>query len=105
MQRFRWPRRAPWLVVGLVVAVVAGAAAAVAVAGGGQPADLTFTPTHATQFTNIDVARAWAKNYYGAPGAVAGSGATATWNAPLSSPRVAAATSAWRCGSGAAGRP
>ena len=57
MQRFRWPRRAPWLVVGLVVAVVAGAAAAVAVAGGGQPADLTFTPTHATQFTNIDVAR------------------------------------------------
>src|ERR1700749_2007939 len=80
MQRFRWPR----LVVGLVVAVVAGAAAAVAVAGGGQPADLTFTPTHATQFTNIDVARAWAKNYYAAPGAVAGSGATATWNAPLS---------------------
>ena len=50
------PRRALWLVVGLAVA---GAAAAVAVAGGGQPADLTFTPKHATQFTNIDVARAW----------------------------------------------
>ena len=33
--------------------------------------------------TNIDVGRAWAKNYYGAPTAVSGSGATATWDAPL----------------------
>jgi hypothetical protein len=33
--------------------------------------------------TNIDVARAWAKNYYGAPSAVAGSGATGTWDTPL----------------------
>jgi predicted secreted acid phosphatase len=33
--------------------------------------------------TNIDVARAYAKNYYGAPTAVAGSGPTATWSAPL----------------------
>ena len=50
-------------------------AAGVAVAASGlQPADLTFTPKHATDFTNIDVARAWAKNYYGAAGAVAGSG-------------------------------
>ena len=32
---------------------------------------------------NIDVGRAWAKNYYGAPSAVTGSGATATWDAPL----------------------
>jgi predicted secreted acid phosphatase len=72
------PRRSLWLVVGLAVA---GAAAAVAVAGGGQPADLTFTPKHATQFTNIDVARAWAKNYYGAPGAA--SGAAGNWDAPL----------------------
>jgi predicted secreted acid phosphatase len=82
MKRFARSRRAPWLVVGLVVAC---AAAAVAVAApGGQPADLTFTPKHATDFTNIDVARAWAKNYYGAPTAVAGSGSTATWDAPLS---------------------
>jgi predicted secreted acid phosphatase len=81
MQRFLWPRRAPWFVFGLVLA---GLVAAVAVAApGGQPADLTFTPKHATDFTNIDVARAWAKNYYGAPAAVAGSGATATWDAPL----------------------
>jgi len=76
MIRFQWPRRAPWLVLGLVIG---GLAAGVAVAASGlQPADLTFTPKHATDFTNIDVARAWAKNYYGAPGAVAGSGATAT---------------------------
>ena len=33
--------------------------------------------------TNIDVARAYAKNYYGAPTAVAGSGATGTWDTPL----------------------
>ena len=33
--------------------------------------------------TNVDVARAYAKNYYGAPTAVAGTGATATWNTPL----------------------
>jgi hypothetical protein len=32
---------------------------------------------------NIDVGRAWAKNYYGAPSAVAGSAANGTWNAPL----------------------
>ena len=82
MKRFARSWRAPWLVLGLVVAC---AAAAVAVAApGGQPADLTFTPKHATDFTNIDVARAWAKNYYGAPTAVAGSGSTATWDAPLS---------------------
>ena len=53
-----------------------------AVAGGG-PADLTFTPKTEAQMTNIDVARAYAKNYYGAPTAVSGSGATATWDAPL----------------------
>jgi len=33
--------------------------------------------------TNIDVARAYAKNYYGAPTGVSGSGATGTWNTPL----------------------
>jgi predicted secreted acid phosphatase len=68
------------LVLGLVIGALA-TVAAVAVAGL-KPADLTFTPKHATQFTNIDVARAWAKNYYGAPGAA--SGPNGNWDAPLS---------------------
>jgi predicted secreted acid phosphatase len=62
-----------------VITVLAGAAA-VAFAGL-QPADLTFTPKSEAQMTNIDVARAWAKNYYGAPTATSGPGGT--WNAPL----------------------
>lgn len=67
------------LVLGLAIAAVA-TVATVAFAGL-KPADLGFTPTKADQFTNIDVGRAWAKNYYGAPGAAAGpSGA---WDAPL----------------------
>jgi predicted secreted acid phosphatase len=78
MKRLARPRRL-WLVVGLVIAVAA-AAAAVAVAGL-QPADLSFTPNSESQMTNIDVARAYAKNYYGAPTAT--SGASGTWNAPL----------------------
>jgi predicted secreted acid phosphatase len=83
MTRFTWPRRSLWLGVGLGI-VIAGLAAAVAVAAGGlHPADLTFTPKSERQFTNIDVARAWSKNYYGAPGAVAGSGSNGTWDAPL----------------------
>jgi predicted secreted acid phosphatase len=82
MKRLSLPRRSPWLVLGIVIGVVAATAAA-AVAGL-KPADLTFTPKSETQFTNVDVARAWAKNYYGAPHAVAGSGPTATWNQPLS---------------------
>jgi predicted secreted acid phosphatase len=77
------PRRSLWLGIGVggVLAVLA-AAAAVAVAGL-QPADLTFTPQSESQMTNIDVARAYAKNFYGAPAAIAGSGANGTWNAPL----------------------
>ena len=75
MKRLARPRRSLWLVIGLVIAVAA-AAAAVAVAGL-QPADLSFTPNSESQMTNIDVARAYAKNYYGAHGAVAGSGSTA----------------------------
>jgi len=63
----------------LIVAALA-ATAAVAVAGL-QPSDLSYTPKSEAQFTNIDVARAWAKNYYGAPTAT--SGASGTWNAPL----------------------
>jgi predicted secreted acid phosphatase len=65
---------------GLVVAVLAIGAAAVA---GLQPANLSYTPNSEGQMTNIDVSRAYAKNYYGAPLAVAGSGSTGTWNAPL----------------------
>jgi len=65
---------------GLIVVALAIGAAAVA---GLQPADLSYTPNSEGQMTNIDVARAYAKNYYGAPTAVTGSGATATWNAPL----------------------
>jgi len=67
------------LVLGLVVGALA-TVAAVAVAGL-KPADLTFTPKKASQFTNIDVARAWAKNYYGAPGAAAGP--NGNWDVPL----------------------
>jgi predicted secreted acid phosphatase len=82
MKRLARPRRSLWLVLGLLIAGLA-TVAAVAVAGL-QPADLTFTPKSEAQMTNVDVARAWAKNYYGAPTAVAGSGvATGTWNTPL----------------------
>lgn len=82
MTRLPRPRRSLWL--GIAIGIVcAGLGAAVAIAAGGnKPADLTFTPRSATDFTNIDVARAWAKNYYGAPGAAAGPGGA--WNAPLS---------------------
>ena len=81
MNRFTRLRRAPRLAIALVVAALLGASA-VAFAGL-QPADLGYTPNSEGQMTNIDVARAYAKNYYGAPTAVAGSGSTATWNAPL----------------------
>jgi predicted secreted acid phosphatase len=81
MKRFPRPRRSLRLAL---VLVIAGLATAATVAFAGlQPADLTFTPKSESQMTNIDVARAWAKNYYGAPTAVAGSGATGTWNTPL----------------------
>ncbi len=74
------PRRSLWLGLGLVAAVATAAAVAVA---GLQPADLGYTPKSEAQMTNIDVARAWAKNYYGAPTAVTGSGSTGTWPTPL----------------------
>jgi predicted secreted acid phosphatase len=80
MKRFTRPRRSLWLGLGLGIVIALAATVAVAAAGL-KPADLTFTPKHADDFTNIDVARAWAKNYYGAPGAAAGpSGA---WDQPL----------------------
>src|SRR4026208_2570503 len=81
MTRLTRPRRSLWLVFGLLIVGLA-TAAAIAVAGL-QPAAPTFTPKSEAQMTNIDVARAYAKNYYGAPTAVTGSGATATWNTPL----------------------
>jgi predicted secreted acid phosphatase len=81
MKRFPRPHRSLRLVL---VLVIAGLATAATVAFAGlQPADLTFTPKSEAQMTNIDVARAYAKNYYGAPTGVAGSGATGTWNTPL----------------------
>ena len=81
MKRLAKPRRSLWLGLGLgVLLAVAAAVAAVAIAGL-QPADLTFTPHSESQFTNIDVARAWAKNYYGAPGAA--TGPNGAWDAPL----------------------
>lgn len=70
-------RRTPWLVVVVAVVLTAAAAAVAAL----QPADLSYTPTSERKFTNIDVVRAWAKNYYGAPTAT--TGATGTWSAPL----------------------
>ena len=79
MQRFARPRRARWL-VGVVAVATLAIAAAVAVAGL-QPANLSYTPNSESQFTNIDVARAWAKNYYGAPAATTGT--AGTWSTPL----------------------
>ena len=79
MKRLARPRRLLWLGVVLVIAALA-AVAAVAVAGL-QPANLAFTPNSEGQMTNVDVARAWAKNYYGAP--TASSGPNGSWNTPL----------------------
>jgi len=79
MKRLSRPRRSLWLVLGLVIGVLA-TAATMAVAGL-QPADLNFTPRTEAQTTNVDVARAWAKNYYGAHSAV--SGPNGTWYTPL----------------------
>ena len=73
-------RRSPRLaiVLGLLALVVAGTAIAIAPQ---RPYDLTFTAKSESEIQNIDVVRAWLKNYYGAPTAVAGT--TGTWNAPL----------------------
>src|SRR5215467_14749854 len=71
-------RKLALAIAGLVVVALAVGAAAIA---GLQPADLTYTPNSESQMTNIDVARAYAKNYYGAPTATSGAGGT--WNAPL----------------------
>jgi predicted secreted acid phosphatase len=85
MKRLVRPR-APWVVLALGIAALA-AAGAVAVAGL-QPADLSYTPNSESQVTNVDVARAWIKNYYGSPGATTGkagdpTGKTQDWRSPL----------------------
>src|SRR3954452_25402375 len=74
-------RRFLWVGLGMVIAGIV-MAAALAVAGL-KPADLTFTPKTEQDMTNIDVARAYAKNYYGAPTAIVGSGGAGTWATPL----------------------
>ena len=79
MKRLSRPRRSLWVVLGLVIGVLA-TAATMAVAGL-QPADLNFTPRTEAQTTNVDVARAWAKNYYGAHNAP--TGPNGAWDAPL----------------------
>ena len=58
-------KRAPRLavVVGLVLAITAGALAYAAT----QPAIQTFTPTSEKQITNLDVLRQQIRNYYGDP--------------------------------------
>jgi hypothetical protein len=65
---------------GLAVTALAIGAAAVA---GLQPANLDYTPNSEGQMTNIDVARAYAKNYYGDHSATTGSSATGGWTHPL----------------------
>jgi hypothetical protein len=65
---------------GLAVAALAVGAAAVA---GLQPANLDYTPNSEGQMTNIDVARAYAKNYYGDHSATTGSSATGGWTHQL----------------------
>jgi predicted secreted acid phosphatase len=79
MKRLPRPRRSLWLVLGVVLGVLA-TAATMAVAGL-QPADLNFTPNSEAQMTNIDVSRAYAKNYYGAHTAT--SGPSGSWDTPL----------------------
>jgi len=79
MKRPARMRRAPWVVLALGIAAFA-AAGAVAIAGL-QPADLSYTPNSESQVTNVDVARAWIKNYYGASGAATGK--NGAWRTPL----------------------
>ena len=73
------PRRSLWLGVALVIVALASVAAVASAAQG--PANLSFTPQSERQMQNIDVGRAWAKNYYGAP--TASSGPAGTWDAAL----------------------
>jgi predicted secreted acid phosphatase len=72
----RWPRLV--VVLALLALVVAGTAIAIAPQ---RPYDLMFTAKSESEIQNIDVVRAWLKNYYGSPGVVAGP--SGPWNAEL----------------------
>ncbi len=72
----RWPRLV--VVLALLALVVGGTAIAIAPQ---RPYDLTFTAKSESEIQNIDVVRAWLKNYYGSPGVVAGP--SGPWNAEL----------------------
>jgi predicted secreted acid phosphatase len=78
MKRFTRPRRTLWLGLAIVAALASVAAVAIAAQG---PANLSFTPQSERQMQNIDVGRAWAKNYYGAP--TASSGSAGSWDTAL----------------------
>jgi predicted secreted acid phosphatase len=80
MQGLRRPRRSLWLVLGLAIGVVA-TAATTAVAWPWPKDPTKYTPKTEAQTANVDLARAWAKNYYGAPNGVAGP--SGTWATPL----------------------
>src|SRR3954465_2177553 len=73
------PRRSLWLGLSLGL-VISATVAAVAIASQG-PANLGFTPQSERQMQNIDVGRAWAKNFYGAPTASSSPGGS--WDASL----------------------
>jgi hypothetical protein len=78
--RGRLLRRSPRLAVLLAVVALVIAGTAIAIAPQ-RPYDLTFTATSESQIQNIDVVRAWLKNYYGAPGAA--TGPSGAWKADL----------------------
>ena len=96
MKRLARPR-APWVVLALGIAAFA-AAGAVAIAGL-QPADLSYTPNSESQVTNVDVARAWIKNYYGSSGAATGK--NGAWRTPLNTSSNYAAEAAKAASDGA----
>ena len=74
-------RRAPRLLVAVVVVAIALVAATIALAA---PAIQTITPNSADQSTNLDVLRQQIKNYYGFPDAI--SGPNGTWAASALNP-------------------
>jgi len=82
MSRLRSLWRVPrGFVFGLALGLVVASAGVVA-AGGLHPPKI-ITPKTANQVTNLDILRSEIKNYYGTPGAAAGSGATAGWTLAL----------------------
>lgn len=82
MNRFAVPARGRRLAVFAMAALLTLAGAGIAVASGIDALHI-ITPKSADQVTNLDVLRLELKNYYGTPGAAAGSGAGAGWTLPL----------------------